>query len=62
MARSLFKTDDSIATPCSVNTYGSFRRPPLFPGFDIAICDIKAVYSSADSRNMKSTGKRMDSV
>jgi hypothetical protein len=37
-------TLESIATPCSVKTQGSFRRPPR-PTFDIAICDIKAVNS-----------------
>jgi len=27
-ARSLYKTLDSIATPCSVKAYGAYRRPP----------------------------------
>jgi hypothetical protein len=27
-ARLLFRTLESIATPCSVNTYGNFRVPP----------------------------------
>jgi hypothetical protein len=44
-ARSLFKTLDSIATPCSVKTKGIVRLPPR-PLFDIAICDIKVSFSS----------------
>jgi hypothetical protein len=37
--------EESMATPCSVNTQGGFRRPPR-PAFDIAICDIKELNSS----------------
>ncbi len=33
-----FNTLDNINTPCSVNTYGAYLRPPLF---EVAICDLK---------------------
>jgi hypothetical protein len=35
-ARSLANTAESIATPCSVNAYGKWRRPPQL---EVAICD-----------------------
>ena len=38
IATSLFKMLDSMATPCSVNAFGSFRLPPQL---DVAICDFK---------------------
>ena len=45
IALSLFKILDNINTPCSVNTKGSFRRPPQL---DVAICDFKLANSSQD--------------
>ena len=57
MATSLFKTQDSIATPCSVNAFGSFLLPPHF--LDVAFCDFKFSYSLAVRVNIKSLGKRL---
>ena len=54
-ARLLRSTEDNMATPCSVNARGGFRRPPQL---EIAICDFKFANSSALSRNTKSSGKR----
>jgi hypothetical protein len=34
-----------MATPCSVNTYGRYRRPPR-PAFEVTNCDLKAAASS----------------
>lgn len=56
MARSLFKTLESMATPCSVNAYGGLLMPILALGLDVAICDIQFAVSSLLSRNMKSAG------
>lgn len=41
-ARGLPNTDESIATPCSVNAYGAVRRPPrpLPPLFEVTNCDL----------------------
>ena len=44
IADSLFRTEDSIATPCSVKAYGKYCRPPLVSVFVVAICDRKIVY------------------
>jgi hypothetical protein len=52
----LRNTLDNIATPCSVNAYGSVRRPPH--ELEITVCDLKFVNSRALTRNMKSAGKR----
>ncbi len=46
IARSEFNTLDSIKTPCSVKTRGSFLRPPQL---DVANCDIKFLNSSSDN-------------
>src|SRR5882724_12308393 len=45
IARSLLRTLDNIATPCSVKTYGKVRLPPR-PCFEIANCDLKLSASS----------------
>ena len=42
-ASSLFNTDDSIAMPCSVKTYGKYLRPPLVLIFVVEICDLKFI-------------------
>ena len=39
MERLLFRTDDNIATPCSVKAYGRYRRPPR--PFEVTNCDLK---------------------
>jgi len=57
-ARSLFKTDDSIAMPCSVKTYGFFLRPILIPELEVTICDFQFSVSFLSSGNIKSIGKR----
>ena len=57
MADSLFSTDESIATPCSVKAKGIYRVPPLL--FEDAICDLKLSNSSFVNSNMKSLGKRL---
>jgi hypothetical protein len=56
MARSLFKTLDSIATPCSVKTIGVYFI--FFPLIKVTICDCHISVSFLVSRNMKSIGKR----
>ncbi len=38
IAFSLLKTEENMATPCSVNAYGSFLIPPQL---DVTICDFK---------------------
>src|SRR5215471_1658117 len=54
-ARGERSTLDSIATPCSVNAYGSLRRPPrpVFVVFAVTDCDRKDSTSPSVSRNMK---------
>jgi hypothetical protein len=52
----LLSTFAAMIAPCSVKTFGSFRRPPR--PFDVAFCDIKAVNSCRDRGNMKSGGNR----
>lgn len=54
-----FSTLESIATPCSVKSCGSFRRP-LRPTFDVTICDIKLPDSAAVSRKEKSAEIGLD--
>jgi len=54
MARSEFKTDDSIATPCSVNANGKYFK--CWPLFKVTICDLKESASLSVSSNRKSTG------
>ncbi len=56
-ARGVFSTVAAIKAPYSVNASGNLRRPPR-PRFDVAICDIKLEYSSGESWNMNSAGKR----
>lgn len=55
IARSLLITEESIATPCSVNAYGRVRRPPRLP-FAIAICKSKPSASAWVNWNIKSAG------
>ena len=43
IAVSLFRTLESIATPCSVNANGNFLRPPYL---DVTDCDFKILTSS----------------
>src|SRR3972149_5343025 len=52
IARSLFRTLDSIAIPCSVKTKGRYRRPPH--DFEVAICDLK--FSAFPSLNRVTRG------
>lgn len=54
MATSLFNTEESIATPCSVNANGIYRVPPRL--FEVTNCDLKCSNSSLESSNMKSIG------
>jgi len=58
MARRLWSTPESMATPSWVNANGSFLRPPQ-PELDVAICDIKLTDSDRVNLNMKSRGKRL---
>ena len=53
----VFSTLAAITAPCSVNTSGSFRRPPQLE-LDVANCNFKSANSSAVSENAKSSGKR----
>jgi len=46
MARSLLRTEESIATPCSVNAKGRYRRPPQ--DLEVTICDLK-IYAAMAS-------------
>jgi hypothetical protein len=55
-ARVLFNTEDNIATPSWVNTYGN--DPPKLRREGITICDTKISASSAESWNIKSAGNR----
>src|SRR5659263_119377 len=55
IARALFRTLDSMATPCSVKAVGVDRRRP--PQLEVTDCDFKKSASSAVSQNMKSSGK-----
>jgi hypothetical protein len=57
IAREEFSTLAAWIAPCSVKARGSLRPPPR-PGFNVAFCDIKAAYSAAERRNMKSSGQR----
>ena len=47
IACSLFKTLESIATPCSVNACGRYRRPPC-PELEVANCDLKFGFEITD--------------
>lgn len=51
IARSLFSTLESMATPCSVKVKGSFLLPPQL---DITICDFKFENSDRETTNIKS--------
>jgi hypothetical protein len=44
IARSLFSTDDNMATPCSVKAKGRYLE--CWPRFKITFCDLKARLSS----------------
>ena len=57
-ARLLRRTLESMATPSSVKTRGTFRRPPLPSFFEVTVCDFKASHSAFVSLNAKSSGKR----
>lgn len=41
------RTEDSIATPCSVKAYGKYCRPPLVSVFVVASCDLNKLCSVA---------------
>jgi hypothetical protein len=68
MACSLFKTLDSMATPCSVKAMGSTLEPPRsesISSFEVPNWYLKVAHSAAVSSNlpvrqagMKSSGKR----
>ena len=45
-ARSLFKSLDNMATPCSVNAIGLYLMPPQL---EITICDLKLSNSARDN-------------
>jgi hypothetical protein len=63
----LFKTLESIATPCSVNAKGAYLLPPLFevaicvlkdePMFEVLKLNLKVSHSSLESSNIKSSEK-----
>src|SRR6266404_4376267 len=55
-ARSLRRTLDNIATPCSVKANGAALRPPQL---EITNCDFKFRISAAVSWNIKSRGNRL---
>lgn len=55
IARRLFRTDESIATPCSVNADGGYRRPPQL---EVTKGDLKSVTSCFDNWDMKSARNR----
>ena len=57
MAVSLFSTLDSMPTPCSVNTFGSFLNP-ILSLLDVAFCDFQSSNSRSVNWNIKSSGKR----
>ena len=57
MARSEWRTVESMATPCSVNTKGLYCVPPRL-SFEVAFCDLKTLNSFLLSSNIKSGGKR----
>ena len=54
MARLLFRTLDSMATPCSVNAKDKYLE--CWPLFKVTNCDLKDSCSSWLSRNIKSDG------
>ena len=63
MAVSLRKTEDSMATPCSVKAKGGyFGYLPIEDSFKVTNCNLilsfNALYSSWDNVNMKSSGNR----
>jgi len=53
IARLLLRTLDNIATPCSVNAYGSVRRPPRPARFDIPVWNVEDPSSPALSSNLR---------
>jgi hypothetical protein len=57
-ARSFLRTLESMATPSSVNTRGSHRRPPWRLELEVTVRDLKLSASARLSRNAKSSGKR----
>src|ERR1700737_1268248 len=57
-ARSLVRTEDSMAIPCSVKTYGAYFRCFPRPVFKAPDWLLKEADSSTPSWNMKSAGKR----
>ncbi len=63
MAVSLRKTEDNIATPCSVNTKGLYFTLDPLPGLSkVTNCDLEEftrdLVSSRVNSNIKSDGKR----
>jgi hypothetical protein len=57
MARSLFKTQDNIVTPCSVKQKGAYRKPCL-SSLEVAFCVLQSSNSFLFISNKKSGGKR----
>src|SRR5688572_1142696 len=53
IAISLFKTEESMAIPCSVKAKGIFRTPPQL---EVTICDFKFSISFLVNWNIKSAG------
>ena len=57
-------TLDSMRAPCSVNTYGAYRRPPKLEvpkwilKFKASYWHLKESHPSGESWNMNSSGKR----
>jgi hypothetical protein len=56
-ARGLLRTVAAMTAPCSVKAVGKYRLPPR-PGFEVAICNLKRLASSAFNWNRKSAGNR----
>lgn len=57
-ARSLRKTEDSIATPDSMKACGKYRLPPC-PDLEVSNCNLKFDASFAVNWNIKSLGNRL---
>ena len=55
--RSLFRTLDSIAMPCSVNAIGAWRGP-MRSALEVTNCDRHSANSCGVRTNMKSSGNR----
>lgn len=57
IAISLFKTEESMATPCSVKQKGGWRKP-IFSELEVANCVLQFSSSSTVISNIKSLGNR----